>query len=163
MTWLDYAVLGVLVVSIAWGIGRGFAREVISLTGWVIAFLLANLLAGPLGEKLPESLGQPELRVLFAFVTVFVLMLAVTTLVGLLLFKILKAVGLGGLDRTLGGVFGLARGLLIMLAFALLAGLTSFPRQQAWTQAASRNLLEHGALVLKPWLPPAFAKRLRYH
>jgi membrane protein required for colicin V production len=85
------------------------------------------------------------------------------TLIGLLLSKILKAAGLAGLDRTLGGVFGLARGLLIMLAFALLAGLTSLPRQQVWTQALSRNLLEHSALVLKPWLPPAFAERLRYH
>jgi membrane protein required for colicin V production len=163
MTWLDYAVFGVLVLSIGWGIWRGFAREVISLTGWVIAFLVANLLSGPLGERLPESLGQPELRVLIAFVAVFVVMLAVTTIIAQLLSKFLKSVGLGGLDRTLGGVFGLARGLLIMVGFALLAGLTSLPRQQVWTQALTRNLLEHSALVLKAWLPPAFAERLRYH
>jgi membrane protein required for colicin V production len=163
MTWLDYAVLGVMAVSTAWGIWRGLVREVISLTGWIIAFLVANLLAGPLGERLPESLATPELRVLIAFVGIFILMLAVTTLAGLLLSKILKAVGLGGLDRTLGGVFGLARGLLIVLAFALLAGLTSLPRHAVWTQSASRNLLEQSAIALKPWLPPAFAERLRYH
>jgi len=163
MTWLDYAVLGVMVVSIAWGVWRGLVREVISLTGWVIAFLVANLAAGPLGETLPESLGQPELRVLIAFVAIFVLILAVATLAGLLLARILKAVGLGGLDRTLGGVFGLARGALIVLAFALLAGLTPMPRQAVWTKAASRNLLEQSVLALKPWLPPAFAERLRYH
>ena len=163
MTWLDYAVLAVLAFSTAWGIWRGFAREVISLTGWVIAFLVAKLLAEPLGEKLPESLGQAELRVLFAFVAVFVLMLAVTTLIGLLLSKILKAAGLAGLDRTLGGVFGLARGFLIMIAFTLLAGLTALPRHQGWKQATTRNLLEQSALALKPWLPPAFAVRLRYH
>jgi membrane protein required for colicin V production len=163
MTWLDYAVLGVLVVSIAWGIWRGFAREVVSLTGWVIAFLVAKLLSEPLGDKLPESFGQPELRVLIAFVAVFILMLAVTTLIGLGLWKMLKAAGLGGLDRTLGGVFGVARGFLVMLGFALLAGLTSMPRQPFWTQALSKNLLEQSALALKPWLPPAFAQRLRYH
>ncbi len=163
MTWLDYAVLAVLALSTAWGIWRGLGREVASLTGWIIAFLVANLLAGPVGEALPESLGQAELRVLIAFLALFVLTLAATTLVGLLLSRILKAVGLGGLDRTLGGVFGLARGLLLMLAFALLAGLTSLPRQQVWTQALSRNLLEQSALALKPWLPPAFAGRLRYH
>ena len=163
MTWLDYAVLVVLALSTAWGIWRGFAREVVSLTGWVIAFLVAKLLAEPLGEKLPEALGPPELRVVIAFVVVFVLMLAVTTLIGLLFAKILKAVGLGGLDRTLGGVVGLARGFVIMLAFALLAGLTSLSRHPGWTQAATRNLLEHSVLVLKPWLPPAFAERLRYH
>src|SRR6266446_7181630 len=161
MTWLDYAVLGVLALSTVWGIWRGFAREVVSLTGWVIAFLVANLLAGPLGDKLPESLAQPELRVIIVFAAVFLLMLAVTTLIGLLLSKILKEMGLGGLDRTLGGVFGLARGFLIMLAFALFAGLTSLPREQVWTGAVSRNLLEHSALVLKAWLPPAFAERLR--
>jgi membrane protein required for colicin V production len=163
MTWLDYAVLGVLALSAAWGIWRGLAREVVSLTGWVIAFLVANLLAGPVGEALPGDLARAELRVLFAFVAIFVLMLAMMTLIGMLLSKILKAAGLAGLDRTLGGVFGLARGLLIMLAFALLAGLTSLPRQPVWTQALSRNLLEHSALVMKPWLPPAFAERLRYH
>jgi membrane protein required for colicin V production len=163
MTWLDYAMLIVLSLSTAWGIWRGFAREVISLSGWVIAFLVANLLADPLGEKLPESLGQPELRVLLAFVAVFVLMLALATLIGLLLSKILKAAGLGGLDRTLGGVFGLTRGFLIMVAFALLAGLTAVPRHQGWKEAATRNLLEHSVLILKAWLPPAFAGRLRYH
>lgn len=163
MTGLDYAFLGVLAVSIAWGIWRGFAREVVSLTGWVIAFLVANVLSEPLGEKLPESFGQPELRVVIAFVVVLILMLAVTTLIGLALWKALKAAGLGGLDRTLGGVFGFARGLLVMLAFALLAGLTSMPRQPFWTQAVSRNLLEQSVLFLKPWLPPAFAQRLRYH
>jgi len=163
MTWLDYAVLGVLVISIAWGIWRGFAREAVSLSGWVLAFVVAKLISEPLGEKLPESFGQPELRVLIAFVVVFILMLAITTLLGLALWKMLKAAGLGGLDRTLGGVFGFARGLLIMLGFALLAGLTSMPRQPFWTQALSRNLLEQSVLALKPWLPPAFAQRLRYH
>ena len=163
MTGLDYAFLGVLAVSIAWGIWRGFAREVVSLTGWVIAFLVANVLSEPLGEKLPESFGQPELRVVIAFVVVLILMLAVTTLIGVALWKALKAAGLGGLDRTLGGVFGFARGLLIMLAFALLAGLTAMPRQPFWTQAVCRNLLEQSVLFLKPWLPPAFAQRLRYH
>jgi membrane protein required for colicin V production len=163
MTWLDYAFLGVLVISIAWGIWRGFAREAVSLSGWVLAFLVAKLLSEPLGEKLPESFGQPEVRVVIAFVAILILMLAVTTLIGLALWKALKAVGLGGLDRTLGGVFGFARGLLIMLAFALLAGLTSMPRQPFWTHAVSRNLLEQSVLFLKPWLPPAFAQRLRYH
>ncbi len=163
MTGLDYAFLGVLVISIAWGIWRGFAREAVSLGGWVLALVVAKLLSEPLGEKLPESFGQPELRVVIAFVVVLILMLAVTTLIGLALWKMLKAAGLGGLDRTLGGVFGFARGLLIMLAFALLAGLTSMPRQPFWTQAVSRNLLEQSVLFLKPWLPPAFAQRLRYH
>ena len=155
MTWLDYAVIGVMVVSIAWGIWRGLIREVISLTGWVIAFLAANLLAGPLAEVLPESISQPELRVLLAFVAIFVLVLALSTLAGLLLAKILKAAGLGGLDRTLGALFGIARGALIVVALALAAGLTTLPRQPLWKQSASGPFLGNLCLALKPWLPPA--------
>lgn len=163
MTWLDYAVLGVAALSIAWGVWCGLVREVVSLAGWVIAFLAANLLAGPVGERLPDSIARPELRVLLAFVAIFILSLVVTTLFGLLLSKILKAAGLGGLDRTLGALFGLARGVLIVVALALLAGLTSFPRDPIWTASFSGPLLANAAMAIKPWLPPAFSERLRYH
>jgi membrane protein required for colicin V production len=163
MTWLDYAVIGVLAISTAWGVWRGLVREVMSLAGWVIAFLAANLFAGPLAEALPQSISQPELRVLVAFVVIFVVTLTITTIAALLLARILKAVGLGSLDRTLGGLFGVARGLIILLAFALLAGLTSFPLNPIWKESWSGPALGRSALALKPWLPPAFAERLRYH
>jgi membrane protein required for colicin V production len=163
MTWIDYAVLGVTAISVAWGVWRGLVREVISLGGWVMAFLAANLLAGPLGEALPESIARTELRVLLAFVGIFILTLAVSTLVGLLLARLLKAAGLDGLDRTLGALFGVARALLILLAFALLAGLTRLPGDPAWMHSFAGPLLTQAAMAAKPWLPPALASRLRYH
>jgi membrane protein required for colicin V production len=162
MTWLDCAVLGVVGVSIVWGLWRGLVREVISIAGWVIAFLAANLLAGPLAEHVPRSVPSPQLRILVAYLGVFLATLAVTTLVGLLLAKLVKAVGLGGLDRGLGALFGTARGLLLVLAAALLAGLTSMPRQPYWRHSVSGVPLAHAALLLKPWLPKTFAERLRY-
>ncbi len=162
MTWIDYAVLGVLAISVAWGVWRGLVREVVSLAGWVIAFLAANLLAGPIGEALPESLGGPELRVLLAFVGIFVSTLVVATLTALLLSKILQAAGLEGLDRTLGALFGVARGALIVAALALLAGLTRLPGDAAWTASLTGPMLAQAAMAIKPWLPPALAERLRY-
>jgi membrane protein required for colicin V production len=163
VTWLDYAVLGVVALSVAWGLWRGLVREVISLAAWVIAFLAANLFCAPLAEALPRSIPQPELRVIVAFVAIFVVTLTLATLVAVLLSKALKAVGLGGLDRTLGGLFGIARALLILLAFALVAGLTSLPRQPVWKASWSGPLLGRTVNELKPWLPPALAGRLRYH
>lgn len=163
MTWIDYAALGVTLISVVWGAWRGLVREVISLGGWVMAFLAANLLAGPLGEALPDSIARPELRVLLAFVGIFVLTLAVSTLVGVLLARLLKAAGLDGLDRTLGALFGVARALLILLALALLAGLTRLPGDPAWTQSVTGPLLAQAAMAAKPWLPPALTSRLRYH
>lgn len=163
MTWLDSAVLGVVVLSVAWGLWRGLVREVISLAGWVIAFLAANLFSAPLAEALPQSIPQPELRVIVAFVAIFVVTLTLATLAAVLLSKALKAVGLGGLDRTLGGLFGVARALLIVLAFAVVAGLTSLPRQPVWKASWSGPVLGRTVNELKPWLPPALAGRLRYH
>jgi membrane protein required for colicin V production len=80
-----------------------------------------------------------------------------------LLARLLKAAGLDGLDRTLGAFFGVARAALILLALALLAGLTRLPGDPAWTQSVSGRLLTQAAMAAKPWLPPALTSRLRYH
>jgi len=162
VSWLDYAVVGVIALSIAWGAWRGLVREVISILGWVIAFLAANLFAGPLGQALPAEIPTPELRLGIAFLAVFVGSLAVTTLLGLLLSKMVQAVGLAGLDRALGALFGIARGVLILAAATLLAGLTSAPRQPYWRDSLTGEPLATVALALKPLLPPTFAERLRY-
>ena len=162
MSWLDYAVLGVFVISLALGAWRGLVREVVSILGWVIAFLAANLLAGPLGPSMPQMIPTPEMRVAAAFVAVFIGALIVTSLAGLLLSKIVKGVGLGGLDRLLGAVFGVARGMLIVLAAALLAGLTSAPRQAFWRDSVSGPLLAQGVNAIKPLLPHTLTERLRY-
>jgi membrane protein required for colicin V production len=163
MTWFDYAVVGVLVVSIAWGVWRGLVREVMSLAGWVIAFLAANLFAAPLAEVLPASVSRPEYRTLLAFIIIFLLTLAVTTLGAVWLAKVLHAAGLGGLDRLLGALFGLLRALLIVLAAAIAAGFTSFPQKAAWKDSLAGPQLAAAASALKPWLPPAFAQRMKYN
>ena len=162
MTWLDYAVVGVFAVSLVVGAWRGLVREGLSILGWIIAFLAASLLAGPLGPAMPQAIPSPELRVAAAYVAVFVVALIATALLGLLLSKIVKAAGLGGVDRMLGMLFGAARGLLIVLVAALLAGLSSAPRQPFWRDSASGPLLAHAARALKPLLPQTLAERLRY-
>ena len=163
MSWLDYAFLGVLLLSIVWGVWRGLVREVISLAGWILAFVAANFFAGPLADALPASISHPDVRAIIAFIAIFVVTLTLATVVALLVSKFLKRVGLGGLDRTLGGFFGAARGVLIGLAFALIAGLTSLPQSPMWKQSWSGPMFGRAAIQLKPWLPPALAGRLRYH
>lgn len=163
MTWLDYVVLAILAASVLWGIWRGLVREVISVAAWVLAFLGANMFAGPLGEMLPEALPTPEVRVLVAFIVLFIVILAICTLLGRQLSRLVRVAGLGELDRSLGGVFGIVRALLIVLAFALVAGLTAMPRQPVWRNSVSGPLLAQAVVAAKPWLPRTFALRLRYH
>jgi membrane protein required for colicin V production len=163
MSALDLAIAAVIVLSVAWGVWRGLAKEVMSLAGWVIAFIVANTFAGQLGDRLPTSLAREEIRVLIAFLAVFVLTLVVATIAGMLLSKLFKAAGLSGVDRTLGGLFGLARGVVILLACTIAAGLTSFPKDAMWKGSVGAGMLERTVLQLKPWLPSALAGRLKYN
>ena len=162
MTWFDFAFLGVLAISVAWGVWRGLVHEMLSLGGWVLAFLAANLFSGPLSEQITSTMA-PELRVLLAWLGIFVVVLLVASLAGMLLRRFIKTVGLASTDRVLGGVFGLARGLLIGLVFALLAGLTRFPSHPAWKDSFFGPPLANTVVQLKPWLPAGLAQRLRYH
>lgn len=162
MTWLDYIVIGVLLLSIAWGAWRGLVHEVLSLAGWIMAFFAANLLAAPVAETFPATM-RPELRVVVAFVLVFVGTLVVATLAAALVTKFVKVSVLHSLDRWLGALFGLLRGLVIVVVLAMVAGLTSLPRKPIWTESATGYSLAQTVLQLRPWLPPAFANRLKYN
>ena len=162
MNWMDYGVIAVLVLSMVWSALRGVVREIISLGGWIIAFLAANLFAGPLAARLPQAIPGEALRTLAAFLAIFVFALICSALVGVLMSKLVSAVGLGSLDKMLGALFGIARGALLVLAAVLAAGLTSAPRQPWWKESMSGEPLKQAALALKPWLPDSFAQRLRY-
>ncbi|MSP97447.1 MAG: CvpA family protein [Betaproteobacteria bacterium] len=162
MTVLDYTVIGVLIVSMVWSALRGVVREIISLGGWVIAFLAANLFAGPLALHLPQAIPGEAPRALAAFLAIFIVALFCSALVGLLMSKLVNAVGLGAIDKALGALFGVARGSILVLVAVLAAGLTSAPRQPWWTDSVSAESLKLAALTLKPWLPDSFAQRLRY-
>jgi membrane protein required for colicin V production len=59
-------------------------------------------------------------------------------------------------------VFGLARGLLVVLVLVAAGGLTSAPQQAWWKQAVLAQPLETAVLVAKPWLPDDLAKRIRF-
>jgi len=162
VTWLDYAVIGVFAVSMALGAWRGLVREVVSLLGWAVAFLAANLLAGRVAPWLPDAISTDELRLLAAFICVFVAVLIAMSVLAMVASKLVKSAGLGLEDRLLGGAFGLARGLLVVLVVVLLAGLTSLPRQAVWRNAALSGPLETLAVHSKAWLPADLAQRITY-
>ena len=162
MTWLDYVVIAVIVFSMAWGAWRGLVHEVLSLAGWIMAFIAGNLFAAPLSEMFPAAM-RPELRVVVAFVLIFVGTLVLAALASALVTKFIKVSVLHSLNRWLGALFGLLRGLLIVVVLAMVAGLTSLPRKPDWTDSASGYSLAQTVTQLKPWLPPALAQRMRYH
>ena len=162
MTIVDIAVLAIIGISIALGAFRGLVREVLALVAWVAAFLLSNFLAPEAVKLLPQGMGSEEIRMLVSYVIVFIIVLVALSVVAILASKLVKVVGLGASDRVVGGIFGLARGVLVVMILVLLAGLTSLPRQSAWREAALRGPLEAVAGYVKAWLPADLSKRIKY-
>lgn len=162
MTWVDYLVLAVLGVSAVLGLWRGFVREVLALLGWVAAVVIAALFSADVATVLPADFATPLLRQLLAAIVVFVVVLIVFGLTGLLLARLLRAVGLGALDRTLGGLFGFVRGAIIVLVAVVLVGLTDLPSEPAWRDARLSGPLATVVIATKPYLPEAIAARVRY-
>ena len=162
MTLFDLAVLVVVGLSVLLSVIRGLVREVLALAAWVVAFLAANRLAGVVAPWLPDAIPSVELRLLAGFVCVFVAVLIVMSVLAIMVSKLVKGAGLGLEDRLLGGVFGLARGLLVVMIVVLLAGLTSLPRQAVWRNAVLSSPLETIAGQAKTWLPADLAQRIKY-
>jgi membrane protein required for colicin V production len=162
MTWLDYALIAVVGLSALVGIWRGFVREVFALAGWIAAIAVAMLFAGEAGKLIPSGFATPLARTVIAFTLLFVVILVTVSIAGLLFTKAVRAVGLGLADRTLGGVFGFARGALILLVLVLAAGLTAVPKEPFWREAKLAPPLETAAIAVKPYLPPALADKVRY-
>jgi membrane protein required for colicin V production len=162
MTVIDIIVLAIIGVSVLIGVWRGLVREVLALVAWVAAFLLSNFLAPEAAKLLPRGMGSEEVRLLVSYVIVFIIVLVALSVLAILASKLVKVVGLGPADRAVGGVFGLARGVLLVLILVLLAGLTSLPRQSVWRDAALRGALEAAAVYIKTWLPSDLSKRIKY-
>jgi membrane protein required for colicin V production len=80
----------------------------------------------------------------------------------MLISLMLKAVGLGLLDRLLGGAFGVLRGILVVVFTVLVAGMTPLPRSDWWRGAVLAPPLETVVIAAKPWLPVEAAKRIRF-
>ena len=162
MTVIDIAVLVIVGISILIGVLRGLVREVLALLAWVAAFLAANLLTPEIAKLLPQAMGKEEIRLLVSFVGVFIVVLIGLSMLAILASKLVRIVGLGPSDRVVGGVFGLARGVLVVMILVLLAGLTALPHQAVWRNAVLSDPLEEFAGTMKPWLPAELAQRITY-
>lgn len=160
MTGFDFAVIAILLVSLALGLWRGLVYEVLSLAGWPVAFVLSRLFADEIAPMMP--LMQKEARIALAYAVVFIAALVAWSVLAWLVSKLVKAVGLGWVDRALGGMFGALRGVLVILALVWLAGLTAIPEQSFWRAAQTSRVAEDAALLTKIWLPGSIAQRIRY-
>lgn len=162
MTIFDYLVLFVLVCSVVISTLRGLVKEILSLLSWIVSFMVANAYGQDLAKMLPDMIPGSATRLIVAFLALFIGMRLLMALLSMAIDAAIKASGLTLADRGLGGLFGLGRGLVIVLATVLLCGMTAIPKQRFWREAVLSPLAETAARTVKPFLPGEFARHVQF-
>lgn len=162
MTGFDLAVIAVIGFSMLLAFARGIVRSLIGLLAWVAGLVGAILLAPVVVVALPAVPEYPLVPYAIAFVSVFLVAIVLGALIAWPIASIVRKAGLGFVDRGLGAVFGLARGVVVIVAFVLLGGFSRLPERDWWQNSLLVPPFERAALAAARWLPSAWAERLHY-
>lgn len=162
MTAFDYIVLAIVSASVLLGLWRGVVGEIIALVAWVLAFFTAKWWGSEVANAVLTVIADPVLRLVAAWVLIFVVVLILMALLRLAVHGLLKVLGLSLTDRLLGMIFGVLRGLAIVLILVAVGGMTMLPKQKWWVEAYFSAPLETAVIAGGPWLPPEIAKRIRF-
>jgi membrane protein required for colicin V production len=160
MNWADYTILAVLGLSVLMGLWRGLVAEVLALAVWVCAFWVAWLLGPALADRFSASISTPSMRVILAYALCFIAVLIAGAIVTFLMRKLVEGSGLSGSDRLLGMVFGLGRGMALVVLLVFLLGFTPFSTDPWWRQSQLLPSFESGARWLGARLPAGVARYL---
>jgi len=159
MDWPDYVIFAILGLSVLMGFFRGFLRETLSLAIWVAAFWVAFTFTESVVPHLANGIELPSARTAIAFAMLFLAALVLGGLLSWLIGHLVEKTGLSGTDRMLGGVFGIFRGLALVVLLLLLAGFTPLPKDPWFQQSRTVQSL----LPLVEWSAGFIPESLRSH
>ena len=146
-------------LSVIVGLWRGLVTELLSLAGWAVSYFMAQWFGPTAGEMLPVGEPGSRLNLVAGMVVVFVLAWLCWALLSWAVVQVVRASVLSGPDRLMGAVFGLLRGVLVILAVVTLLSLTPVAKWAPWKQ--SRGVALTHVLIdgMRPMLP---AKVIEY-
>ena len=148
--WIDLAMLGVIALSAIVGAVRGLTFEVLSLLGWVAAWFAGVWLGPVLAPHLPIGVPGSPLNGIAAFACAFLVVLVLWGLGARAVAALVGKTLLRPLDRLLGAVFGLVRGVLVLLLLAMVVSFTPASASPAWRESQGAAWLN---LILRELLP----------
>lgn len=163
LNYIDIGIVVLTLLSALVGFVRGFVREAISLTTWVAAIALAFIYAETLSAKLPFNISHDLARMGVSFLLIFIGVIVLGSIINYLLTKAISAIGLGSVDRVLGGAFGVLRGALIVTLAVLLLGLglTPITEMDLWKSSQLVPHFTDAAEWLKEVIPEDIAEQIK--
>lgn len=162
MAWIDLFIIAVIVLSALISLIRGFVKESISLITWIVAGVVALRYYSPMAELLEPFVGSATLRQWVGGGILFIITLIVGAIVNFIVSQLVTKTGLSGTDKTLGVVFGAARGVLIITMLVLLASLTPMPEASWWQESALIGFFQQFAEWVRGVIPQDAVGKFRF-
>lgn len=158
MNWVDLTVLVLVAISAALAFMRGFVRETLGIAAWAGAGYVSYIGIDYVRLPLRDLISNPEMAEIVGHAALFLVALLLLTILTSLIAQIFHSLGLGALDRTLGIVFGVARGAALTVAAYIGAGWLAIPER--WPppvrEARLLPLVAEGAAKLAENIPERF-------
>jgi len=151
MTVVDVVIIFVILLSALFSLIRGFVKEAVSLTTWLLAIWVSAHFSSKLAPMMP--MDSEAVRQVAGFGILFVLTLLIGVLVNVVIARFIKKTGLSSADRLLGVLFGLLRGALIIVVFVVIGGMTPLPQQEWWQSSGLLHRFEAVAIMLADYFP----------
>lgn len=163
MNWADAVLVVVILLSLLIGVLRGFTRELLGTLAWVLAFWVAFTFVDDAARWLSAHIETTSVRRAAAFAGLFLLTLFSASIAAFFASRAIREGKLAGVDRTLGGGFGFLRGLVLVAALLMVAGMTP-ARDDGWWQKSF--LIKHlgwTADALRSVTPPSWIAAIDPH
>ncbi len=160
ISWVDIAFGFALLISVLIGIWRGLIFEVLSLAGWIVAFVAAQMFGDEVARWIPIGVRGDALNHGAAIAITFFGTLLVWGLVSRVVRMMIRATPLSSVDRVLGAVFGVLRGAILALIVATVVLMTPAARSREWQFSLIAPLATSALKSMKPYLPAQVIKHL---
>lgn len=152
-SWVDLAIIAIMLLSVVTGLIRGFVKELIALCIWILAIWLAFHYSQALDPWLQKYIQDKTARTVTGFILILVATLIVGGIGNALLGLIMKRSGLSSMDRILGMCFGFVRGVFIVALIMAVVKMTSLPYQQYASQSTLYARFDPVTNWLSSWMP----------
>jgi len=146
MNWVDFTIIGVIILSALISIIRGFVKEALSLISWVLAFFIASRFYMYITSYL-TYFDSDVIRIAVAIAILFISTLIVCAIISYIIGQLVQKTGLSGTDRVLGICFGIIRGTLVVAAVLFFVDtFTPLSQTLEWEQSL---LIPHFQIIIR--------------
>lgn len=157
--WIDYTIIAIIALSVLISVMRGFVREIISLVIWIAAIIVSFIFYRYIAGLLVNVIHSDSVRLVISFVGLFLVTLMLGMLINYLIGQLVSNTGLSGTDRILGVIFGVARGIIVVVLLMMLTDLTPFSKEEAWHESV---LIPHFAPI-ENWMKSLLPDSINTH